>query len=68
MSRKWITAGACVLLAGFAIYLWTAGYRNLTGYAMLLLCPLMHLFMHRGHGHGEDQTSGAQDSKKPACH
>lgn len=22
-------------------------------YLILLACPLMHLFMHRGHGHGE---------------
>lgn len=25
-------------------------------YLILLACPLMHLFMHRGHGHGSDGT------------
>lgn len=33
-------------------------------YALLLLCPLMHLFMHRGmHSHGEHSQKQSQKSE-----
>lgn len=38
-----------------AFYLFTEHRAHLYGflpYALLLACPLMHLFMHHGHGHG----------------
>jgi hypothetical protein len=28
-------------------------------YLIILLCPLMHLFMHRGHGHHHSETKEA---------
>jgi hypothetical protein len=31
-------------------------------YAFLALCPLMHVFMHRGHGHGGHAHGGPRDS------
>lgn len=40
------------IVAGF--YLWTEHRDHLLSalpYLLLLACPLMHLFMHRGHGH-----------------
>ncbi len=33
-------------------------------YLLILLCPLMHIFMHHGHGHGhgaDDEASNAHD-------
>lgn len=42
-----------VLLAVGAFYLLTEHRAHLFGvlpYLLLLACPLMHLFMHRGHG------------------
>jgi hypothetical protein len=30
-------------------------------YLIFLACPLMHLFMHRGHGHGHHGRSNRQD-------
>lgn len=42
-----------LLVAGFL--LWQDHRAHVLGalpYILLLLCPLMHLFMHRGHGHG----------------
>lgn len=34
-------------------------------YAFLAACPLMHMFMHRGHGHGGHSHSGGRDSDDP---
>ena len=53
------TRGGIVLLGFLAIaayFLWTEHRAHVIAflpYALLLLCPLMHLFMHHGHGgHG----------------
>lgn len=47
---------AWIVLAGIAaFYLWTEHRAHLLGilpFLLLLGCPLMHLFMHGGHGHG----------------
>ncbi len=52
---------AAAILAGY--FLWTGHRLHLIQwgpYALLLACPLMHLFMHRGHGgHGRGPHSGA---------
>ena len=42
-----------VVVLGF--FLWTEHRAHLFGalpYLILLLCPLIHIFMHRGHGKG----------------
>ena len=50
-SRFWI--GLCAFLAVAAFFFWTEHRAHLLGilpYLIFLLCPLIHLFMHRGHG------------------
>ena len=48
--------GLCLFLAIAAFFLWEEHRAHILGalpYALLLLCPIIHLFMHRGHGgHG----------------
>ncbi|HYG57464.1 MAG TPA: DUF2933 domain-containing protein [Symbiobacteriaceae bacterium] len=70
MSTKtlmWLGCGIMVL--GGAYFLWTNGNQNILGYAMLLLCPLMHLLMHRGHkGQDAGKDDGPESDRKPACH
>lgn len=47
----WITT---VVLLGLAVYLWVAHQAHVLAVLpilILLLCPLMHVFMHRGHRH-----------------
>ncbi|MBY0493379.1 MAG: DUF2933 domain-containing protein [Cyanobacteria bacterium] len=48
--------GLCFFLAIAAFFLWEEHRAHILGalpYALLLLCPIIHLFMHRGHGgHG----------------
>jgi hypothetical protein len=41
-------------LAALGVYLFAAHTGHILSalpYLLLLVCPLMHLFMHRGHGH-----------------
>lgn len=80
MSRKamlWAGCGVMLLVGGY--FLWSRGYENILVYGALLLCPLMHLFMHGSHGHGShgehhaptvNRPDGEQSSQaeKPACH
>lgn len=44
-----------IIIGGF--FLWTEHQAHVWGalpYLILLLCPLMHFFMHRGHGQSHD--------------
>jgi hypothetical protein len=52
----------CIFLAVAAFYLVTEHRAHLFGwlpYLIFLLCPLMHLFMHRSHPHGRGDDSNA---------
>ena len=49
----WIAACAFVGIAVF--FLWEEHEAHILGaipYVILAACPLIHIFMHRGHGHG----------------
>lgn len=51
-----------IIIGGF--FLWTEHRAHVLGalpYLILLLCPLMHFFMHRGHGKSHD---GHKDHQK----
>jgi hypothetical protein len=65
-SPAGIALAVALLVLGF--YLVTEHRAHLLGvlpYLLLLACPLMHVFMHRGHhgGHGASQHSGARDEQ-----
>lgn len=55
----WMTPNglAAIVLIGVAGYYLLAEHRAhffaALPWLILLLCPLMHVFMHSGHGHGE---------------
>lgn len=66
-SGSFWTSRAFLVFLGFAvialIFLWSEHKAHILGtlpYVLLLACPLMHFFMHGGHGHGK---SGHQDSR-----
>lgn len=55
--------GLCFFLAIAAFFLWEEHRAHILGvlpYVLLLLCPILHLFMHRGHG-GQAGHSGHED-------
>lgn len=60
MSRTGLVLLAFLAIAAFFLVAeHTAHVAGLLPYALLLLCPLLHLFMHRGHGaHGNQGDQG----------
>ena len=64
---KWVLVA---FLAIAAFFLWTEHRAHLLGalpYLLLLACPLMHLFHHRGHGrHDRHGGAGAPPEQAPS--
>ena len=58
-AGKWAFAGF-VLIAGFLLFSeHRAHFFGVLPYLLLLACPLLHIFMHRGHGeHGGHSAYG----------
>jgi len=63
---------ANIVLIGFLLvggfYLFTAHRAHLFGilpYLIFLACPVMHLFMHHGHGHGGGHSAGTDAAASP---
>lgn len=55
---------ALLALAGY--FLWAEHRAHVSQwwpYALLLLCPLMHVFMHKGHGGGTHSGGQGQGDK-----
>ena len=58
-SRAGVAFLAFTAIAAF--YLFVEHKAHLLGaapYLLLLACPLMHVFVHRGHGHGGQKHGG----------
>jgi hypothetical protein len=57
------TIGVCVFAVVAGFFLWTEHRAHVLGalpYLLFALCPLMHFFMHRGHGgHGNRRGGSA---------
>ena len=61
--RTW--PGVCAILLGAALIFFlvtehTAHFFGALPFGILLLCPLLHMFMHKGHG-----SYGGSDEPKP---
>lgn len=56
-AHKVIVIIACLVVAGLYLFIeHNAHVIGLLPYGILLLCPFMHLLMHRGHGGHGDNT------------
>ena len=56
----------CAFLAIVGFFLWTEHRAHLLGalpYVLLLACPLLHLFMHGGHGRGDRSDRHRHETK-----
>jgi hypothetical protein len=57
---NWILIGFLAIAAFFLITEHTAHVLGALPYLFLLLCPVLHFFMHRGHG-GHGHRHGGQE-------
>jgi len=64
--KNWILIGFLAIAAFFLITEHTAHVLGALPYLILLLCPLMHIFMHHGHGGhgGHEHHHGEQQKEK----
>ena len=63
-ARIPVWLGLCLFLAIAAFFLWEEHRAHIFGalpYALVLLCPIIHLFMHRRHGGHDPVHSGHED-------
>jgi hypothetical protein len=59
---NWILIGFLAIAAFFLITEHTAHVLGAVPYLILLLCPVLHFFMHRGHG-GHGHHYGGQEKE-----
>ena len=65
-SKNWFSSRAAFVFLGFmaitGFFLWEEHKAHILGflpYVLLLLCPLLHLFMHGGHGGNHRSGQGS---------
>ena len=61
--------GICAILLGAALLFFlitehTAHFFGFLPFGIFLLCPLMHVFMHHGHGGHDESSKSPKDSSE----
>ena len=62
--RGWAVLGLAVLLGGYLVIWHGAHLAAILPFLVLAACPLMHIFMHGGHGH--NHRSGTSEKVQPS--
>ena len=59
----------CIVGLGYWVYTYHLEHAlGLLPYSILLLCPLMHIFMHGGHGHGGHGGHHSHNNNEECSH
>lgn len=62
LRSNWVLLAFLAIAAFYLISEHKAHMFGLLPFLILLACPLLHMFMHRGHGgHGDDSPSASHD-------
>lgn len=67
-NKFWKNPIVIFALIGLAYWIYQYHWEHALGflpYAIILLCPLMHIFMHKGHGHGDHSHHHGDPDKNP---
>ena len=67
-NAKWVLLGFLAIAGFFLLTEHRAHVLGFLPFLLLLACPLMHIFMHRGHGHhqghsGEQRNPEREDTQ-----
>ena len=65
--RSWAVLGLAIILGGYLVIWHGAHLAAVLPFLVLAACPLMHFFMHRGHGHHFGQGT-ARDMPPSSSH
>jgi len=65
--RGWAVLGLAIILSGYLVIWHGAHLAAVLPFLVLAACPLMHFFMHRGHGHHHGQGT-ARDVPPSSSH
>jgi hypothetical protein len=65
--RGWALLGLAILLGGYLVIWHGAHLAAVLPFVVLAACPLMHVFMHGGHGHhhGQDASKNIPPTTSP---
>ena len=64
--RGWLVLGLAALLGGYLVIWHGAHLAAVLPFLVLAACPLMHVFMHRGHRHGRDTSQDVSPPTSPS--
>ncbi len=66
--RIWVVLGLAIILGGYLVIWHGAHLAAVLPFLVLAACPLMHIFMHRGHGHhhGQDTAENIPPTTLPS--
>ncbi len=66
--RGWVVLGLAALLGGYLVIWHGAHLAAVLPFLVLAACPLMHVFMHRSHGHhhGPDTSKDIPPTTSPS--